>query len=317
MFDFKLAFAAIGSLAASIATAASPGLAQTTIDAEGLKAIQGRWVSRFEGDATEIEISGTEIRYVKIQNTGPKTTDPTTPGQVVAIITGVELSRTFQSELDKRQHKDFKIRGRCWTTSGYGRWYLSEQPTCTGAINFYTHKVDKGIVYQPVFDYATLHFNFLRYGGAYYRPEVKQRFFGNADPIPTPKPTPKPVVKPTPAPVIKPAPKPASGGATPSGKVVPEAPPAREAAEREKLNSDQAAAAKRQLEQNAANQRAYDQAVREREAAIARQKAEYQAALARTEAERLRREQEHAAAIARWQADVEACKKGDKSRCAK
>ena len=323
MSIFRLMFAAALAFAGSIGISARPASAQTSIDAEGLKAIQGRWVSRFEDNSTEIEVTGTEIRYVSIQRTG-RSADPATPGQLVAVITGIEVSRTFQSELDKRSRKDFKLRGRCWTTSGFGRWFLTEQPTCTGALMGYTYKNER--TYQPLLDYDSLTFGGLTLGGGdFFRPEAKRRIFGPASAAPAPRPTPPrpPVKKPDPAPVIKPKPPapatPVKGttGQIPSGKVLQEAPANPADAARAQANRDQAAAAKRQLEQNAANQRAYDQAVRAREAAIARQRAEYQAALARTEAERLRREQEHAAALARWQADVEACKKGDKSRCAK
>lgn len=83
-----------------------------------------------------------------------------------------------------------------------------------------------------------------------------------------------------------------------------------------RLNREQAAFAERQLAENAAAKRAYEAAVAERAALMARQQAEYEAALAAVAAERLRREREHEAAMARWRADAEACKAGDISRCA-
>lgn len=92
---------------------------------------------------------------------------------------------------------------------------------------------------------------------------------------------------------------------------------ANDQAEQERLNREQADFSMRQLAENEANKSGYQQAVQEREATIARQQAEYEAAVAAAETERLRLVQEHEAAMARWRADVEACEKGDRSRCAK
>lgn len=75
------------------------------------------------------------------------------------------------------------------------------------------------------------------------------------------------------------------------------------------LNREQAEFARRQLQENAESQRAHDRAVLEREELIVRQSARH-----RAEVERLQRE--HALAMERWRADVEACRKGDRSRCA-
>ncbi|MCL4671593.1 MAG: hypothetical protein KJZ64_01360, partial [Sphingomonadaceae bacterium] len=129
----------------------------------------------------------------------------------------------------------------------------------------------------------------------------------------------------TAAPVRRPAPQ--SGRSNPAA---PAAPPAdilsvpvtseqeqRELAERERLNREQAEFGTRQLAENEANRQAFEKALRDREAIIARQQSDYEAQLAAVEAERLRREREHAAKMAQWRADVEACKKGDKSKCAK
>ena len=78
---------------------------------------------------------------------------------------------------------------------------------------------------------------------------------------------------------------------------------------RAELNREQADFARHQLEQNAANQRAYDEAVQARMAAIRRQQADY-------EAEKARLAREHEEAMARWRADVAACKAGQTDRCA-
>ena len=61
---------------------------------------------------------------------------------------------------------------------------------------------------------------------------------------------------------------------------------------------EMAAAAQKQNADNAAAKAAYDQAVRDREALIAKQKADYDAAMVK------------------WEADSAACKAGDRSKCA-
>lgn len=79
--------------------------------------------------------------------------------------------------------------------------------------------------------------------------------------------------------------------------------------QRDQLNREQAAAAQHQLDENSANQRAYDEAVRARRAAIEKQRAAY-------EAEKTRLAREHEEAMARWRADVAACKAGHTEHCA-
>lgn len=65
-----------------------------------------------------------------------------------------------------------------------------------------------------------------------------------------------------------------------------------------KANAEQAKAAADQNAQNAANQQAYQDAVKARDAQIARTKAE------------------HDASMKKWEEDVAACKAGDRTRCA-
>lgn len=167
---------------------------------------------------------------------------------------------------------------------------------------------------SPVFDYRS-----LTAGGSYFsdmwRPDDKARIFGKA-PLPT-----RPAARPGRTPAERAAP----GRATPSTPAAV-APPLsipvsseqeqRELAERERLNREQAAFGTRQLAENEANRLAYEKAVKDREALIARQQAEHEAAVAAVEAERLRLQRAHEAAMAQWRADVEACRKGDKSKCA-
>ena len=69
--------------------------------------------------------------------------------------------------------------------------------------------------------------------------------------------------------------------------------------QRAAANAEQAKAAQAQAQTNAANQQAYQDAVKARDEKIAREKAEYEAAMAK------------------WKADTAACQAGDVSKCAK
>jgi cell pole-organizing protein PopZ len=96
-----------------------------------------------------------------------------------------------------------------------------------------------------------------------------------------------------------------------------------EVQERQAANEEQAKLAQQQLEQNATNEAEYEaklKQVADAKAKIAADQAAaeaaYQAKLAANKAEAERITQEHEAAVAKWKADVEACGKGDKSRCA-
>jgi len=80
-------------------------------------------------------------------------------------------------------------------------------------------------------------------------------------------------------------------------------------AETARLNEEQSDFARRQLAANEASRRAHDRAVQAREAEIAQEQAEFQAAKARNEHDR-------AQAMAEWRADVQACKAGNRSKCA-
>ncbi len=89
----------------------------------------------------------------------------------------------------------------------------------------------------------------------------------------------------------KKAPTPAA--AAPAAVPTPSAEEQRAAA-----NAEQAKAAQAQAQTNAANQQAYQDAVKARDEKIAREKAEYEAAMAK------------------WKADTAACQAGDVSKCA-
>lgn len=75
-----------------------------------------------------------------------------------------------------------------------------------------------------------------------------------------------------------------------------------------RLNAEQAAIARQQLDKNIADQRAYDDAVKAREAEIARVQAAYEAENARVKAD-------YEAAMKKWQENAAACKARDKKRC--
>lgn len=80
-------------------------------------------------------------------------------------------------------------------------------------------------------------------------------------------------------------------------------------AARAKLNREQAERAQRQLEANAAGQRAYEEAQYAREEQMRRDQEAY-------EQEKSRLAREHEAAMDVWRADVAACRRGDRARCA-
>jgi hypothetical protein len=335
----RLAAALAGLMTVTVGSSPAPLHAQAAGESEFLAAIQGRWVSRFPGDISEVEIKGREVRLVAIKpgqhGSGNSVYIPK-PGDLIAVITGVKKQTTKRSDLDGRMVPQFEFIARKMTNWGNG-WRLSD-PSAFNYLNSYTElcRDSPSSPMKPFADYQTLSGLFI---GDAFRPEVKRRMFPPASSpdyatviIPkcsskrptaggpgssTPRPAP-----PVPRPQITPQPAARAAAATPAPAPAPVSSPApseqaqRELAERERLNQQQADFAKQQLNQNAANQRAFEQAQRDRAATIARQKAEYEAKVAATEAERLRREREHAEAMARWQADVEACKKGDKTRCA-
>ena len=104
---------------------------------------------------------------------------------------------------------------------------------------------------------------------------------------------------------------------------LPEGNSLEEVMQQRQANKEQAKLAQQQLEQNAANQADYEaklKQVADAKAKIAADQAAaeaaYQAKLAANKAEAERITREHEAAMAKWKADVEACNKGDVSRCA-
>ena len=78
------------------------------------------------------------------------------------------------------------------------------------------------------------------------------------------------------------------------------------------LNRQQAEYARHQLEQNAANRRAYQAAMAARAAKIQQQRQTHDAAVAAHDA----KVQRYKEAMRQWRADVAACKAGDRDRCA-
>lgn len=76
-------------------------------------------------------------------------------------------------------------------------------------------------------------------------------------------------------------------------------------AQRAALNREQAELARRQVEENIAAQRAYEDAAQAREIRIQAQDREYSRILA-----------EHRQAMNQWRADLAACERGERSRCA-
>lgn len=284
------------------------------VDQQFLALVQGEWESRHQSDDSAVRIAGREVRLVRTKNLRTDLRNTPRLGDVVGIIDSIKPWGQVKSPVTGAIEQNYLYTLRGMEHDGQ-TWSISATARIGRLLTYtFTQEPKTGFRRIPVFDYRMLTSanSFL---GEYWRPDDKARIFGKA-PLPTPA-TARP------------------GGAQPNRPVIvrPQAaatPPAdpplsipvtseqeqRELAERERLNREQAEFGTRQLAENEANRQAYEKALREREATIARQKAEHEAALAAVEAERLRREREHEAAMARWRADVEACKKGDKSRCA-
>jgi fused signal recognition particle receptor len=85
---------------------------------------------------------------------------------------------------------------------------------------------------------------------------------------------------------------------------------------RAKLNEQQAQFALGQVRANSTSQAEYERQLKAAEEATAKIAADAAAAQAAYEAEKARRDAEYKAAMDKWQADVDACKAGDRSRCA-
>lgn len=101
-----------------------------------------------------------------------------------------------------------------------------------------------------------------------------------------------------------------------AGSELPKGNSPEEVAQRKAANDGQAKFAAGQLKANADSQAEYDRGLAAVEEAKAKIAADEAAAQSAYEAEKARRDQEYQAAMAKWRSDVEACKKGDVSRCA-
>lgn len=101
------------------------------------------------------------------------------------------------------------------------------------------------------------------------------------------------------------APTPAAFGEPPAPPAPDASPTATPEEQRIEANNAQLKFAQDQLAQNAANQKAYDDAIKANEETVAAQKAAADKAQA-----------DYEAAMKKWQEDVEACKAGDATRCA-
>ena len=305
------------ALVAQTVVPVGPALAQDAINPALLEEIQGSWVSRFDDNDTEIIIEGREVRVVRAKPSRSLGYTPA-PGDLVVIITSGTVDQQIKSLIEGLpDRKTYRIRSRCVSNHG-NTWRMTDNPDCSGYLSANTYFVrGSGGVDRPAFEYRTLSLSGLLHGnGEFWRPEVKRRIFGPPPPAAAEPPRPRTTPSTAPAPSAGTAAAPTPPEDTLSIPVTSEQ-EQREVAERERLNREQADFGTRQLAENEANRRAFEQALRDREATIAKQKADYEAQLAAVEAERLRREREYAAKMAQWRADVEACKNGDKSKCGK
>lgn len=332
MERFKTLFAVVAVIV-MLSFNQQAGHAQQGIDPAFLAEVQGRWVSRFPSENTEIEINGTEIRVVTPK---PDTRDKAGPGTVVGVITSVTKRIDRKSLVDGRTVTEYDFKARTWTTSGQGRWFLTDDSySASFRIGTTFCRDSDSSPSQPISEYG--HLSGLWIGDAVreevkratYRPgathyadvivpkctETRQRQQrGNSGASPSRAVTSSAAAASRPPRSITtpPAEPPVSVPVTSAQELA-------EIATRERLNREQADFAARQLAENAAAKAAYEKALADREAIIAAQNAEaerkqreYQAAKAEAD----RKQREYEAAMAKWRADVEACERGDKSRCA-
>lgn len=327
------------SLVGALVLAPAPAHAiMPDISEELLAEIQGRWVN-LEGEFDrEVEVRGRDVYHVTVaprsyyEGLASNQRYVPTPGMKMFTLTGSSLSFRGNSVINgPGASAVYRLGGMCYTNSPSGWRFTTERNSCFGSYAMAAHQYNLDPQYNYV-EYRTLTLASTQIG-AMIRPEVKE-FLTRGGPKPA-------SVSARLAPGARPAATPAQSATTtriaplanrataPSAAQAPAPQPdtlsipvtseqeQREVAERERLNREQADFGTRQLAENEANRRAFEQTLRDREATIAKQKADYAAQLAAVEAERLRREREYAAKMAQWRADVEACKNGDKSKCGK
>lgn len=275
--------------------------------------LSGEWVSRHEGNDSAVTISGREVRMVKTTLKNSRLGNPAA-GTVVGMIDVIKPWGKHRSTLTGEMVPNYVVMTRSLTSNGQA-WVMTTWPSI-GYLRYNTfEQAQSSGNRRPVFDYRS-----LTAGGLYFsdmwRPDDKARIFGKAPlpAIPAARPGRTTADRSVPA---KATPSTPAAAAPPLSIPVSSEQEQRELAERARLNREQAEFGTRQLAENEANRLAYEKAVKDREALIARQQAEHEAAVAAVEAERLRLQRAHEAAMAQWRADVEACRKGNKSKCAK
>jgi hypothetical protein len=307
--------AAIAGFTPSHAQKIYPGYSPIT--SELLDKMQGRWVAVGEDNNTEIEVRGSQVIFTRVDPSRPSPYTPV-PGEHFFTIQSSTLNTMIQSRVPGIAPRESRsLGGRCLTRNE-AVWRGSPDHGCFG------HFVPRGHQHP---DYKWVEYWELKIAdpsqtGAYIRPEVKDFLLRRG-----PKPDSVDAVGSTAASPSAQAPARATvryaplgrtandAGAADSSRAVVAAQPApppgpsaqdlAEIAEQERLNREQADFAARQLAENNAAKAAFDKATAEHQATIARQQAEAQ-----------RNEADYAAAMAKWRADVEACNRGDFSRCA-
>lgn len=298
-----------------------------------LAELQGRWVN-LEGEFTrEVEVRGRDVYHVTVaprsyyEGLASNQRYVPTPGMKMFTLTGSSESYKANSIINgPGANPVYRLGGMCYNNSPSGWQFTTRPNSCFGSYAMGGHEFKLDPQYNYI-EYRTLTLASTQMGDM-VRPEVKVYLTrGGPKPAGVAGRT-RPGAAPAPAPAATTRYAPLNNRATTASAAQAPAPAPdtlsipvtseqdrRELAERERLNREQADFGTRQLAENEANRQAFEKALRDREATIARQQAEYEAELAAVEAERLRREREHAARMAQWRADVEACKKGDKSKC--
>ena len=164
---------------------AGPVLGQT-IPKELLDELQGRWVSRFEGDVVEIEVNGADVRYIvppvynypagvpELGRWMPKA------GEVFYTFAAVRFSRPATNVLPgKVARTDFGFNGFCTSYHG-GFWKRTEKPDCQGSVSTWLGGGTSDLMGRRNWEYDYRGLAILSH--SFIRPTIKAKWFPKAKP---------------------------------------------------------------------------------------------------------------------------------------
>lgn len=160
--------------------------AQPAIDPQALAELQGRWISRFEDNDTEIEITGREVRVIRAKqvtfspNTPANLRYQPQPGDLVAIIESTSVLYSAPAQMEGKPARPvYNIRFRCMSNHG-SSYRMTDGPSCLGTLGAFTHfEQGPGGLGKPVFEYRALSPVGINVAGDnMLRPDVKRRITG-------------------------------------------------------------------------------------------------------------------------------------------